>query len=180
MDSYDTLFVGGSRCGWSDILKIRSFYLTWIYMNGFSSSFLQSEGRKILRQAWSSRRCLADGPPKALPSSSTARFVPSLPLGPQLWTHTPVSHTLHCSVWVRGSKTLNAHWIKGWGALADQEGSLLSFSNKPQRPPGCKEFEKVAPTSNSALRGRIFPSVFLQAISWVHYCWVYGESNDSQ
>lgn len=50
----------------------------WLVLN-----FPSRGGRKVLRQAYSSGRCLAEGPPEALPDSLIARRVSSPPLGPQ-------------------------------------------------------------------------------------------------
>lgn len=108
MDTYDTLFVGGSRCGQRDILKIHSFYSTWIYMNGYSSIFLLSEGRKILRQAWSSGRCLADSPPNALQASRQQGLCPPHPWALSSQHRSGLPHIAVLSV-SQGVKDINVH-----------------------------------------------------------------------
>ena len=49
---------------------MHSFYFTWIYMNGYSSIFLQGAEGKYTKASIQQWEGLADGPPKALPSSS--------------------------------------------------------------------------------------------------------------
>lgn len=135
MDTYDTIFVEGSRCGWRDILKIHSCYLTWIYMNGYSSIFLQSEGRKILRPAWGSGRCLAEvlgeGSPKLLDSKVCALPTPGYSA---LNTDPGFPHTAVPTVnqGIKDTKCTPSKRMRNTGRLRKK---VPPFLLKPKHPP---------------------------------------------
>lgn len=170
-DTYSILSMRGWRYEWKDILKRHSFYLNWIYMNGYSSTPLQRQGRRVLKQTGSNGRHLV----KAFlnpPSSSIAGLVSSPPLGPQpvIWT------SAHWGAqWQLGEQTqeMCIEWKVEEHCLCKEKVPSSLSKTSPSSPPQPYRHAKNlkrASMGNSVLTGMMFsPSAFLQAVCWVHY-----------